>query len=61
MSEGGLKMKYFVLKPEGNDEYAKASRKAMFVYASSIQLFNPELADDLFKWHDKCKQEAENE
>lgn len=30
----GLKMKYFVLKPAGDDAYAKASRAAMNRYAT---------------------------
>lgn len=29
----GLMMKYFVLKPRGNDAYAAASRAAMHAYA----------------------------
>ena len=48
----GLKMKYFVLKPEGSDRYAEASRKAMRAYASHIQLENKELGDELRKWTD---------
>lgn len=48
----GLQMKYFVLKPAGNDEYAKASRAAMRQYARMIEWVNPELANDLRKWAD---------
>lgn len=46
----GLKMKYFVLKPEGDDEYALASREAMANYAAVIRDTNPKLAKDLEKW-----------
>lgn len=46
----GLKMKYFVLKPKGNDRYAKAARKAMRAYALHIQNENKELADELRDW-----------
>ena len=43
-------MKYFVLKPEGTDAYAKASRKAMRAYALGIGSVNPKLADELLGW-----------
>ena len=49
----GLKMKYFVLKPKSkvaNDPYAKASRKAMRVYANTIKSTNSVLADALRDW-----------
>lgn len=46
----GMKMKYFVLKPEGNNPYAKASRGAMHRYATLIETENPALADDLRDW-----------
>jgi len=49
----GLKMKYFVLKPEGNDEYARASRVAMRAYATSIKMIDPELTKNLRDWADK--------
>jgi len=49
----GLIMKYFVLKPEGKDQYAKASRAAMMAYASMIHKANPELAHDLWAWVEK--------
>jgi hypothetical protein len=49
----GLLMKYFVLKPHGNDIYAKASRCAMREYASVIRQTNPQLADDLAMWIEK--------
>ncbi|GAI86312.1 unnamed protein product [marine sediment metagenome] len=48
----GLKMKYFVLKPSGDDRYAVASRKAMRAYALHIQNENEELANDLREWAD---------
>lgn len=46
----GLIMKYFVLKPKGNDIYAEASRQAIFTYANTIVEENPELAKDLREW-----------
>lgn len=46
----GLQMKYFVLKPKGNDIYAKASRAAMFTYANIIRADNPKFALDIYKW-----------
>lgn len=49
----GLQMKYFVLKPKGNDAYAEASRKAMRAYALGIDKVNPELAKELREWADK--------
>ena len=46
----GLKMKYFVLKPKGDDVYAWASRVAMRAYAEEIAKENPELSDELIAW-----------
>lgn len=46
----GLLMKYFVLKPHGTDEYARASRCAMRTYAEIIQYTNPQLARELSNW-----------
>lgn len=48
----GLTMKYFVLKPRGDDSYAKASRAAMRTYAKYIREENKELCDDLRDWAD---------
>ena len=48
----GLQMKYFVLKPKGNNVYAEASRKAMRAFAAHIQSVNPELCDQLRNWAD---------
>ncbi|MFX0022174.1 MAG: hypothetical protein ACFE9S_07595 [Candidatus Hermodarchaeota archaeon] len=48
-----LDLKYFVLKPKSKhskDVYAKASRMAMYVYASWIKKDDPELAMELTKW-----------
>ena len=50
----GLLMKYFVLKPAGNDAYAAASRAAMWRYAEMIENKNPDLARDLCKWVDEA-------
>jgi hypothetical protein len=49
----GLQMKYFVLKPHGHDEYAKASRAAMRAYANHIRDENPELCVELREWADR--------
>lgn len=46
----GLLMKYFVLNPNKQDAYGKASRDAMRAYALSISSENEELALDLIKW-----------
>jgi hypothetical protein len=48
----GLQMKYFVLKPKGDDIYSVASRKAMRAYALAVSLDNPELCDELRNWAD---------
>ncbi|MDE2442009.1 MAG: hypothetical protein KGP14_13380 [Betaproteobacteria bacterium] len=49
----GLLMKYFVLKPAGDDAYAKASRAAMRQYARLIREENQGLHDDLVAWADR--------
>ena len=46
----GLEMKYFVVKPRGNNEFAKASRNAMRAYAASIRHHDPVFAGDLSEW-----------
>ena len=46
----GLEMRYFVLKPEGNTPYHKASRAAMLRYADMIEKENPQLANDIKNW-----------
>lgn len=48
--DSGLHMKYFVLKPKGDDAYARASRMAMSVFAKKIKEDNPKLANDLENW-----------
>jgi len=48
----GLRLKYFVLKPSGNDAYAKASRAAMRTYSRQIEEENPELSKELMEWAD---------
>ena len=48
----GLKMKYFVLKPTGDNPYSVASRQAMYSYARSIASENPSLAKELREWAD---------
>lgn len=54
-----LKMKYFVLKPKGDDIYARASRKAMRVYASTIQQEDSQFAHELRAWADEEWQNTE--
>jgi hypothetical protein len=54
----GLLMKYFVLKPEGADRYAAASRRAMRAYAEHIREENPELANQLRDWADTEQAKA---
>jgi len=51
--EQHLKMKYFVLKPEGNSIYAKASRNAMKTYANIIEDEAPQFAAELLEWAGK--------
>lgn len=46
-----LQMKYFVLKPAGNDRYAHASRWAMKTYAVEIAEVDPSLSDSLMQWY----------
>ena len=48
--EEGIRMKYFVLKPEGNNEHARASRMAMLAYADSIWQTAPVLAQEIREW-----------
>lgn len=50
---GGLTMKYFVLKPAGDDSYAKASRAAMRTYANRISEENRGLCEELYAWADR--------
>lgn len=47
-----LETRYFVLKPKGNDEYARASRHAMITYAGIIKHTNFQLAVELRRWAD---------
>ena len=54
----GLVMKYFVLKPKGNDVYAKASREAMRAYAAVIRTDNPDLSKGLILWAGEAAKEG---
>lgn len=48
-----LEMKYFVLKPKGTSQFAKASRAAMLTFAQSMHGHNPEwdqLSKDVKEW-----------
>lgn len=60
MSAPGLVMKYFVLKPAGDDVYARASRMAMLKYADALerQRENPELTGQLREWVARENAEA---
>jgi hypothetical protein len=49
----GLLMKYFVLKPNGDNEHAIASRSAMRAYATAIRANNVVLSDELREWVDR--------
>lgn len=51
--ETELIMKYFVLKPAGDNAYAEASRLAMRAYATKIYGENAELAKELREWADR--------
>ena len=57
----GLKLKYFVLKPEGDNMYARASREAMREYAFIIDPTNQALADDLRAWLSSVSPDNEGE
>ncbi len=46
----GLQMKYFVLNPNKENPYGRASRIAILAYARSIRKENRGLAKDLEKW-----------
>ena len=48
----GLKMKYFVLKPEGDDVFAQASRVGMRAYARQLENKDPQYAAEIRKWAD---------
>lgn len=54
----GLMMKYFVLKPAGDDAHAAASRAAMFRYADMIAEANPELSKEVREWAARENAEA---
>lgn len=50
---GGLKLKYFVLKPRGKTPdcpYAYASREAMSKYSECIYNVDPQLSNDINEW-----------
>lgn len=59
----GLKMKYFVLKPENDgkpdDVFAEASREAMLVYAKVIHETNPDFAKGVRKWITAIEKKVE--
>ncbi len=45
-----IKMKYFVLKPGGNDNYAKASRIALRAFATEMERDDLPFAAQLKEW-----------
>lgn len=53
-----LEMKYFVLRPKGNDEHAIASRVAMQAYAQWIAQTDPDLALDIIQWEENEQELA---
>ena len=53
-----LFMKYFVLKPGGDNEYAHSSREAMRMYAYSIRPHNEDLSNELIAWADGEEEKA---
>jgi hypothetical protein len=53
-----LELKYFVLKPSGDDVYAQASRMALYTYAAAIEGENPVLAEQLVQWQRREAQAA---
>lgn len=53
-----MKMKYFVLKPKGQDVMARASRAAMLAYADEVNNTDQKLAEDLRNWATYEKMKA---
>jgi hypothetical protein len=45
-----MELKYFVLKPKGRSDFARASRTAMRVLAAEIEQSNPKLATEVKQW-----------
>lgn len=43
-------LKYFVLKPGGTNDYARASRTAMRVFATEIEQSDPRLSAQVKQW-----------
>jgi hypothetical protein len=61
-----LEMKYFVLKPKGDDVYALASRKAMVEYSKTLRTYSisnkeaSKLADELEAWSNQEQVDSDN-
>ena len=53
----GLKIKYFVLHPDKDDDHAFASRMAIRDYVVNIRKTNPQLEKDLNGWVEDIEQE----
>ena len=51
----GLIMRYFVLSPDKDTTYGKASRAALAAYAEEIHASNPQLATDVEAWVKKIR------
>lgn len=56
----GLQMKYFVVKPAGDDTYAKASRAAIRCYARHVEAANPEFAKELNEWAQREEEASDD-
>lgn len=57
----GLEMRYFILKPKGDNVYAEASRQAMLAYAEYISHVNPDFACELASWAEDEQTAVDNE
>jgi hypothetical protein len=61
MKTDGLYMKYFILKPKGEDAFAFASREAMKLYAKLVKSEAPGLSDQLTKWVESLETPIQKE
>ncbi len=62
MDKSGLMLKYFVLNPNKQDAYGRASRIALRAYADEIETVNEQFRDDIYNWLDALsKSGGQNE
>lgn len=54
VKQKGLFIKYFILNPTKDDLNGEASREAMLRYAEIIEIEQPNLSNDLRRWHTQC-------